>query len=116
MVLVSALGSRRQQEIERGRAELEFFDHSDWVGLARAMYASSRGHDAVHSRLGDAIAIIELDHKQQPVLGVLWDKERHVPGQHQVKWDTLSRIPTRKERPDLEFLDEVTPVLFYGVS
>lgn len=64
-------------------------------------------------KFGDLIAVVQTHPSGTPELGVFIDQTRRTSAV------TLShaispRIPTRGERPDLEFLDEKTPILSYG--
>lgn len=48
-------------------------------------------------------------------MGVQWDETRREPGRFGIyRSYEIAQIPMRGERPDLEFLDEKTPILYYG--
>ena len=47
-------------------------------------------------------------------LGILLDESRRIPGRYRLDSYHTFRIPTAKQRPELDFLDDKTPVLYYG--
>lgn len=73
------------------------------------------GFNQLSYRAGDVVAIIDTDELGAPFLGIHMDKARHKPyGQVIIHPLELARIPTRTERSDLEFLDNWTPIFYYG--
>lgn len=78
--------------------------------------ADSRPH-ASKRRVGDVIAVTADSKKNNPSLGVILDQKhrsRH-SSQCDVFGDTLYRIPTPTDSPNLKFLDEHTPYLYLGM-
>lgn len=87
-----------------------------FLSLARALASSpsTRGEGNGY-RVGDILAIVVIDHAKRPVLGVPVslaqpNNRTYIP----LKPYDVSRIPTRKDSPNLTFIDDLTPVLYYG--
>lgn len=71
--------------------------------------------DALEYKVGDLIAVIQTDASGKPNLGMLAEETRRTPGSCRLpSWGLLARVPAREDRPELEFLDEHTPVFYYG--
>lgn len=61
------------------------------------------------------VAVVLLDHRQRPVLGVAVDlagryERVYIP----LKPRDMSKIPTRTSTPRLTFIDDRTPIFYFG--
>lgn len=94
------------------------WQRNDWengdVFLERSYWKASQRDNVLDFDLGDVIAVIGLDNEGDPALGVQWEESRRKPGRYLIYPHHFDRIPTPEQRPDLEWIDIKTPILYYG--
>ena len=95
-----------------------------YLNIARVLRIPTTTSDAPACSVGDIVAIIANGNPKfihgAPILGVTLDtieryRQEGIPFQcisfHR---RNLARIPSQKEPPELEWIDDKTPILYYG--
>lgn len=68
--------------------------------------------DHLDYRVGDTVAVINLDEKGLPNLGILWDEARRIPGRYHLY---ARHMASRPLKPPTDWLDDKTQIFYFSM-